>query len=205
MFVDRRPNHVAATLFTEGVAVHEIWPYVLAIFLSGGVMTAVGLTVASNDRLVLGGMMLTSIGIVSMWLPGRGALRLRTVAVIATFLLGNFCTAISMTLSASNQLLFVGMVLSALGIGGMWAIDKHGLLARAIFVAFVRGTSLQALGLTVMPSDLLIGLVMTSVSGGIFGMWLHAHPYQAVRDYQRDEATGRAIEVVQKPPELPSG
>ncbi len=194
MAIDRRPRRVAATLVTEGVAVYEVWPYVLAIFLSGSVMTALGLTILASNGLVLAGMVLTSLGIASMWLPGRGAIRWRSLVVIVAFLVGNFCTAMALTLSASNQLLLVGMILSAIGIGGMWAYDKHGPLARAIFAAFVGGTSLQAIGLTEFPSNALIGVGMMLVSGGVFGMWLHAHPFRVVRDYERDEVISREID-----------
>ena len=185
-------------LFREGVAVHEVWPYVLGIFVSGGVMTAVGLKVMGNDLLVLAGMVVTSVGIAGMWLPGRGPIRRGQASAVGTFLLGNSCTAASLTLVTSNPLLATGMILSALGIGGMWLIGKHGLIASGIFGTFVLGISLQALGLTVFPSDLSIGFGMMFVSVAIFGMWLHSHPFQFVRDYERDEVLGHAIQNQQE-------
>ena len=203
MFQVRPPTHLVVSLRTEGVAVDDVWPYALAIFVSGGILTAVGLTILSNDAFVLAGMVLTSVGIVSMWLPGRGALRRSVALVIVTFLAGNLCTAIALTLSASNTLLLVGMMLSASGIGGMWIIGQHGATAKVICGTFIAGTTLQAIGLTVWPSSILIGFGMVAVSSGVFGMWLHAHPFRVVRDFQRDDATSRAIDT--KPPELPAG
>lgn len=202
MAATQRPRRVVASLVTEGVSVSEVWPYVLAIFLSGGVLTALGLTVFFNDTLVFAGMLLTSVGIVSMWVPGRGAVRRRKALVIGFFLLGNLMTAVSLTVSTSNVLMLGGMTLSAIGIAGMWLIDKEGVLAQVISLAFVSGAALQATGLTVFRSDLLIGVGMVAVSGGIFGMWVHAHPFQLVRDYERDDLVSRAVDGQQKAVEL---
>ena len=196
MFQRRPPHHVAAALFKEGVAVHEVWPYVLAIFICGGALTALGLTILSDDFLVLAGIVLTSVGIACMWLPGRGAVRSGKAFAVGAFLSGNFSTATALTLSTSNRLLLVGMILSAVGIASMWfiGVGKRGPLPMAIWAAFVLGTSLQAVGLTVFPAGPLVGAGMVLVSGGIFGMWLQAHPAPAVADFERAEVMNRANE-----------
>ncbi len=163
------------TLFAEGVSVTQIWPYVLAIFIAGAASTALGITVAESDVMIMAGMVLTGIGIASMWLPGRGPLRLRTLAVILAFVAGSAFTAVALTIEPSNPLLFVGMMLSSVGISGMWAMDKEGRLARAVAATFVLGIFLQALGLTALPSDLLVMAGMLGVSTAVFGMWFEGN------------------------------
>jgi len=163
------------TLFAEGVSVRQIWPYVLAIFIAGAASTALGITVAESDTMIMAGMILTGIGIASMWLPGRGPLRLRTVAVLLSFVAGSAFTAVALTIQPSNPLLFIGMLLSSIGIAGMWSIGKEGRLARAVAATFVTGIFLQALGLTALPSDLLVMAGMLGVSTAVFGMWFEGN------------------------------
>lgn len=190
----RRPSHIAGALLTEGIAVHEVWPYVLILFLGGGTMTALGIMVLSNDLLVFAGIVLTSVGIAGMWLPGRGPVRNGKALAIASFLFGNVCTAASLTLSASNNLLLTGMIFSSAGIGSMWLIGKRGLLPIIIWWTFVVGTALQALGLTVLPSKLIVSAGMMLVSGSVFGMWMKTHPAPHLRDWERQEVVNIGIE-----------
>ena len=162
-------------LFAEGVSVAQIWPYVLAVFLLGGTCTAIGITVAENDYLILAGMVLSGVGVVSMWLPGKGALRLSTTGVLVAFVAGSICTAISLTVHPSNPMLFAGMVLSSVGIAGMWLIGKESRFSRLVAGCFVSGITLQATGLTAVPSDVLVMLGMVLVPSAIFGMWFEAN------------------------------
>lgn len=188
------PTKIATALVHEGIAVHEVWLYVLAAFIGGGTLTALGVMVLSNDAFVLAGIALTSVGIVGMWLPGRGALRGAKLLAIGSFLFGNFCTAASLTLSSSNNLLLVGMIFSAAGIATMWLIGKQGLTARVIWCGFVAGTSMQAVGLTVSSSNLLVSAGMVIVSGSVFGMWMATHPAPHLRDWERQEVVNLGVE-----------
>lgn len=191
----RQPSaSLLKAVIREGIAVQEVWPFVFATFLGGGSLTALGLMVFSSDILVLAGIAMTSLGIAGMWLAGRGALRNDKAMAIGLFLFGNFCTAASLTLSSSNKLLLVGMVFSAAGIGSMWIIGKHGLFPRIIWSAFVFGTTLQAVGLTVFPSKMFVSAGMVLVSGSVFGMWLATHPAPHVRDWERQEVVNIGIE-----------
>ncbi|MCB9483079.1 MAG: hypothetical protein H6675_03625 [Dehalococcoidia bacterium] len=183
-------------LFAEGVSVAQIWPYVFAVFLAGGTCTAVGITVAENDYLILAGMILTGVGVVSMWVPGKGALRPSTAGVLLAFVSGSVCTAISLTVNPSNPLLFAGMVLSSIGIAGMWLIGKESRFSRVVAACFVGGITLQATGLTAMPSDVLVMLGMVLVPSAVFGMWFEANRPssggQETEDSDGDDGDGGA-------------
>jgi len=163
------------TLFAEGVSVHQIWPYVLAIFLAGAASTALGITILESDKMIMAGMILTGLGIASMWLPGKGRLQLRTVLVLLAFVAGSVFTAVSLTIQPSNPMLFAGMVLSSTGIAGMWSIGKTGRLVLGVASTFVAGILLQAVGLTLAPSDLLVMMGMFLVSAAVFGMWFEGN------------------------------
>ncbi|MDA0270506.1 MAG: hypothetical protein O2798_09215 [Chloroflexi bacterium] len=162
-------------LFAEGVSVGQVWPFVLAAFVGGGLSTAMGLTVAASDTLILVGMTLTGIAVVSMWLPGKGAIRWQTFAVMLAFVSGSACTAMALTVNPSNELLLLGMVLTSVGIAGMWGTGRVGRLPLGVCAFFVSGTSIQATGLTLMPSDFLVMAGMVLVSSSIFGMWFVAN------------------------------
>ncbi len=177
-------------LFAEGVSGAQIWPFVLAVFLAGGTCTAIGITVAENDLLILAGMILSGIGVVAMWLPGKGALRAATAGVLLAFVAGSACTAVSLTVNPSNPLLLAGMVLSAIGIAGMWLLGKQGRFPRAVAGSFVSGITLQAVGLTAVPSDVLVMLGMVLVPFAVFGMWFEANRPKGDDEGEEDRASG---------------
>lgn len=148
-------------------------PLIGLILFAGIATTAVGVTVAANDTVVLAGIVLSGIGVVAMWLPGQGGLRLSTSTVIGAFVIGSALTGLAMTVNTSNALLFWGMVLVGLGIIGMWWIGKSGLLAWAVALVFTLGNCLQAAGLTLAPSNVLVLCGMVLVGASIIGMWVY--------------------------------
>ncbi|MEX1022072.1 MAG: hypothetical protein WD058_02885 [Dehalococcoidia bacterium] len=152
----------------------QAWKFIMPVFFAGSVTTATGLTVIPNDSIILLGMVLTGIAVVSMWLPGKGGVRLQTAAVMLIFVTGSGLTGLALTVNPSNTLFFWGMVLTGIGIIGMWLVGKTGPLALGIAGAFVAGTSLQATGLTIAPSDALVMPGMILVSGSVFGMWVYS-------------------------------
>ncbi len=141
------------------------------IFFAGTFATSAGITVAKNDMMVLLGVVLTGIGVIAMWLPGKGGLRLSTGAVLGAFVGGTLLTALSLTIRPTNDYLFWGMVLLGLGIVGMWLIGKSDRIAQAIAALFIVGNVVQAAGLTIMPSALVVMCGLMLVGAGIFGMW----------------------------------
>ena len=149
------------------------WVYVTPVFFAGSVTTAAGVTVAESDTVILLGMVLTGIAGVAMWLPGK-ALHVPTLAVMLAFVGGSALTALALTVNPSNTFFLWGMILTGFGIIGMWFIGKEGRLAQATAAAFLGGTTLQAFGLTVTPSDMLVMSGMVGVSIAVFGMWLYS-------------------------------
>lgn len=157
-----------------GGAASQTWLYILPLFLAGSVTTAVGVTIAESDQVILVGMVLTGMAVVAMWLPGKG-LNLMTLGVMAAFVGGSGLTALALTVNPSNAFFLWGMILSGAGIVGMWFIGKEGRLAQGTAACFLGGTALQAVGLTVSPSDTLVMAGMVGVSVAVFGMWLYSN------------------------------
>ena len=83
--------------------------------------------------------------------------------------------AMTLTVQPSNVLFFAGMVLTGVGIIGMWLVGKTGPLAQGAAATFIGGVSAQAFGLTLTPSDPLVMAGMILVSGGVFGMWVYGN------------------------------
>ena len=156
-----------------GVA-SQAWLYIMPLFLAGSVITAAGVTMAESDTVILVGMVLTGVAVVAMWLPGKG-LNLLTFGVMVAFVGGSGLTALALTVNPSNAFFLWGMILSGAGIVGMWFIGKEGRLAQGVAACFLGGTSLQAVGLTVSPSDALVMAGMVGVSVAVFGMWLYSN------------------------------
>src|SRR5690606_5477498 len=121
------------------------------------------------------GMVLTGLAVIAMWLPGKGGLTLVTASVIGSFISGSALTAMALTVHPSNTFFLWGMVLTSLGIVGMWFVGKAGRLAQGTAACFVAGSALQAVGLTVSPSDAMVMAGMVAVSVAVFGMWLYSN------------------------------
>jgi len=168
----RLPALRANTLLLAGDSNSRFWPFLLPVFLGGAVTTAFGLTIAESDQVIFVGMVLTGIAVVSMWLPGKG-LHLSTGTVITAFVTGSACTAMALTVQPSNGLFLAGMILTGVGIIGMWLVGKSGRLAQMTAGTFMSGISAQAVGLTVAPSDPLVMVGMIMVACGVFGMWVY--------------------------------
>lgn len=153
--------------------VRQSWFRVSPIFFLGTVITAAGTTVYANDMVIFVGMLIMGLGVVTMWIAETGKPRLATLPGPLVFIAGTVLTAMSMTINPSNPLLCGGMILTGLGTIVMWLIyiGKWGISAALVAVLFSAGVIMEAIGLTIAPSDLLIMIGMIATGIGAFGMW----------------------------------
>ena len=127
----------------------QAWFRISPIFFVGTIITAAGTTVAKSDMIVFVGMIIMGLGVVAMWLAETGKPGFKSG--------GSVLTAMSITIIPSNPLLCSGMILTGGGTMGMWLVGKWG-RSSALLVAilFTIGVAMQAVGLTVVPSEMLI-------------------------------------------------
>jgi hypothetical protein len=143
------------------------------------------------------GMLIMGVGVVAMWMAETGKPRLATIPGPLIFIAGTVVTAMSMTINPSNPLLCAGMILTGVGTIIMWLVyvGKWGINAAIIAVLFTTGVCIEAVSLTVIPSDLLIMVGMIATGIGAFGMWA----YELV--LETDEEGSSSEKTVIEPPE----
>jgi hypothetical protein len=149
------------------------WFRVSPIFFMGTIVTAAGTTVYKNDKAIFAGMILMGLGVISMWVAENGKFKWKSIPGPLVFMLGSILTAMSMTIIPSNPLLCAGMILTGLGTMVMWLIAKESWTINGILVGllFMAGITLEAVSLTVFPSDVMIMIGMIATGFGAFAMW----------------------------------
>ncbi len=90
-------------------------------------------------------------------------------------------------INPSNPLLCSGMILTGLGTIAMWVVlvGKWSPSTAIVAVLFSGGVITESLGLTVVPSDLMIMVGMIATGIGAFSMWA----YETSQDEQGGEKT----------------
>ena len=166
---------------------HQRWFRASPIFFVGTVITAAGTTTYKSDTVIFVGMVIMGLGIVSMWLAEAGKPKLLALPGPLAFIAGSVLTAMSMTINPSNPLLCSGMILTGIGTLVMWVAleGKWGLSAVLISILFTAGISIEAVSLTIVPSDLLIMVGMIATGIGAFAMWA----YETSNDEEEEEET----------------
>jgi hypothetical protein len=151
----------------------QAWFRISPIFFVGTVITAAGTTVDKSDTVVFVGMVIMGLGVVAMWLASTGKPSLKSATGPLAFIGGSVLTAMSMTISPSNPLLCGGMILTGVGTIAMWLVGKWGRSSALVAILFTAGVAMQAVGLTVVPSDMMImgGMIVTGI--GAFAMWAY--------------------------------
>src|SRR4030042_462515 len=149
------------------------WFRVSPVFFIGTVIAAAGTTIYKNDTVIFVGLLIMGLGVVAMWMAETGKPRLATIPGPLVFIAGTVITAMSMTISPSNPLLCGGLFLTGIGTAAMWLIyvGKWGINTHLIAILFTTGVIIEAVSLTVVPSDLLIMVGMIATGIGAFGMW----------------------------------
>ena len=97
----------------------------------------------------------------------------RWVRVSPVFFAGTVITAAGTTIHKSDMVTFVGMVIIALGVIAMWAAQANaGLKHFPGPVAFMAGSVISAMSMTINPSNTLLcsGMILTGL--GTIGMWV---------------------------------
>ena len=166
----------------------QAWFRISPIFFVGTIITAAGTTVAKSDMIVFVGMIIMGLGVVAMWLAETGKPGFKSVWGPLAFIGGSVLTAMSITIIPSNPLLCSGMILTGGGTMGMWLVGKWG-RSSALLVAilFTIGVAMQAVGLTVVPSEMLImgGMIVTGI--GAFAMWAYESGRETGKEEKKSE------------------
>jgi uncharacterized membrane protein len=105
---------------------------------------------------------------------GIGPRNRRRLMVLPLFAAGVVATAAGETVAASDTITMAGIVLTALGIVAMWAVDddQRGAVASGGAAIFLTGAGLSAVAMTVNPSNPLLCAGMIATGIGTNGMWL---------------------------------
>lgn len=174
----RLPGNRRGTIRTPGASLmknlmRQHWIRVSPIFFIGTVTTAAGTTIYQDDLTIFIGMIIMGLGVVAMWMAETGKLRLVTIPGPLIFILGTMLSAMSMTITPSGELLCGGMILTGIGTIIMWLVwvGRLGINSAIVAILFAVGIIIEAISLTVMPSDLLIMIGMIATGIGAFGMW----------------------------------
>jgi hypothetical protein len=164
----------------------QAWFRISPIFFVGTIITAAGTTVSKSDMIVFVGMVIMGLGVVAMWLAETGKPGLKSIPGPLAFIGGSVLTAMSITIIPSNPLLCIGMILTCGGTMAMWLIGKWG-RTPALLVAslFTIGVAMQAVGLTVVPSDIMIMAGMIGTGIAAFAMWA----YESGKGSNKEEKT----------------
>jgi hypothetical protein len=151
------------------------WVSASPVFLLGTTITAVGTTIAKNDLTIFVGMVIIGLGVVAMWVAETGRPRVGTIPGPLVFIGGSVLTALSLSLVPSNPLLCLGMILTGAGTIAMWVVWIGGWTGGTFLVGvlFAAGIITEALGLTVVPSDVMILAGMIATGLGAFAMWAY--------------------------------
>lgn len=93
------------------------------LFIAGSVLTSMSLTINPSNPLLCGGMILTGLGTVLMWLMSVGKWGLYAALVAALFTAGITLEAVSLTVISSDLMIMIGMIATGLGAFAMWAFE----------------------------------------------------------------------------------
>lgn len=161
------------------------WLRVSPIFFLGTIITATGTTLLESDMIIFAGMVIMGLGVVAMWIAETGRFSIKYLPAPLVFMAGTVITAMSMTVVPSNPLLCGGMILTGLGTIVMWLIyvGKWNTGAAIVALLFTAGIVIEALGLTIIPSDLMIMIGMIATGIGAFAMW----SFELVLDTEEEE------------------
>lgn len=165
------------------------WFRALPIFFVGTVITAVGTTIYQSDTVIFVGMVIMGLGVVAMWVSEAGNLGLKSFPGPVAFVLGSIITAMSMTIRPSNPLLCGGIILTGLGTIAMWVVlfGEWGTSSAIVAVLFSAGVATEAIGMTIVPSDLMIMVGMIATGIGAFAMWAYETNKEAEEEEKASE------------------
>jgi hypothetical protein len=167
------------------------WVRVSPVFFSGTVITAIGTTIAKSDTITFVGMVIIALGVMAMW-AAQANPGLKHFPGPVIFLIGSMLSAVSMTINPSNMLLCIGMIMTGFGTIAMWVVMVEGWSTGAVIVSvlFSGGIITEALGMTVIPSDMMIMAGMIATGLGAFSMWAYeTHLNSAEEEKKAKEET----------------
>src|SRR4030042_4493282 len=133
------------------------WFRVSPVFFIGTVIAAAGTTIYKNDTVIFVGLLIMGLGVVAMWMAETGKPRLATIPGPLIFIEGTVLSAMSMTITPSGEMLCGGMILTGIGTMVMWLVyvGRLGINSAIVAMLFTIGIIIEAVSLTVVPSDLL--------------------------------------------------